>query len=326
MRRRPFIAFAGASLLAAPYPANAQKAANATIGLLTTGTLDAGGLAAVKKGLAERGYVEGRNVTFIARAADGNYERLPALAAELAAANVSVILGVGGPFPARAAKAITTTIPIVFAYGGDPILDGLVASYNRPGGNVTGATFLGTTLSGKRIQILRDLLPRVADVALLVNPKSSLAPPQIKDAEAAAKSLNVRLHIVNASTADEIDAAFDTMVRVKVDAHMLSTDPSFGLVHTRQIIAQAARTRIPTIYPTRIEADDGGLISYGASFYGAVRQAAGYAGRILDGEKPADLPVMQPTSFELVINLKSAKALGLAVPSSLLAVADEVIE
>jgi putative ABC transport system substrate-binding protein len=326
MKRRPFIRLTGASLLAVPFPANAQKAANATIGLLTTATLDAGGLAAVKKGLGERGYVEGRNVTFIARAANGRYERLQALAAELVAANVSIILGVGGPFPARASKAITTTIPIVFAYGGDPVLDGLVASFNRPGGNVTGATFLGTTLSGKRIQILRDLLPRVADVALLVNPKSSLAPPQIKDAEVAAKSLGVRLHIVNASTADEIDAAFDAMVRAKVDAHMLSTDPSFGLVHTKQIIAQAARTRIPTIYPTRIEADDGGLISYGASFYDAVRQAAAYAGRILDGEKPADLPVLQPTTFELIVNLKTAKALGLTVPPSLLAVADEVIE
>lgn len=326
MKRRPFIRLAGASLLAAPFPARAQKAANATIGLLTTGTLDARGLAAVKKGLGERGYIEGRNVTLIARAADGKYDRLPALAAELVAAHVSVILGVGGPFPARAAKAITTTIPIVFAYGGDPVLDGLVASYNRPGGNVTGATFLGTTLAGKRIQILRDLLPRVADVAFLVNPKSSLTPPQVKDAEAAAKSLNVRLHIFNASTADEIDSAFEAMVRAKVDAHMLGTDPSFGLVHTKRIIGLAARTGLPSIYPTRIEADDGGLISYGASFYGAVRQAAGYAGRILDGEKPADLPVMQPTSFELVINLKTAKALGLTVPSSLLAVADEVIE
>ncbi len=326
MRRRPFIGLAGASLLAAPFPANAQKATTATIGLLTTATLDTGGLAAVKKGLGERGYVEGRNVTFIARAADGRYERLQALAAELVAANVSVILGIGGPFPARASKAITTTIPIVFAYGGDPVLDGLVASFNRPGANVTGATFLGTTLSGKRIQILRDLLPRVADVALLVNPKSSLTPPQVMDAEAAAKSLGVRLHIFEATTDDEIDAAFDAMVRAKVDAHMLSTDPSFGLVHTRQIIALAARTGIPTIYPTRIEADAGGLISYGASFYEAVRQAAVYVGRILDGEKTSNLPVLQPTTFELVINLKTAKTLDLTVPPSLLAVADQVIE
>ena len=326
MRRRPFISLAGASLLAAPLPANAQKTANATVGLLTTATLDAAGLGAVKKGLGERGYVEGRNVTFIARAAEGKYDRLPALAAELVAANVSIILGIGGPFPARAAKAITTTLPIVFAFGGDPVAEGLVASINRPGGNVTGATFLGVTLAGKRIQILRDLLPRVADVAFLVNPKSSLTPPQLKDAEAAAKSLDVRLHIFNASTAEEIDAAFDAMVRAKVDAHMLGTDPSFGLVHTKQIVALAARTRLPTIYPTRIEADNGGLISYGASFYDTIRQAAGYVGRILDGEKPADLPVLQPTTFELVINVKTAKALGIAVPASLLAEADQVIE
>lgn len=326
MKRGTFLRLAGAGALALPFAAHAQKATNATIGLLTTATPDAGALAAIRKGLSERGYVEGRNVTFVARAADGKYERLPALAAELVAANVSVILGIGGPFPTRAAKAITTTLPIIFAYGGDPVADGLVASISRPGGNVTGATFLGVTLAGKRIQILRDLLPRVADVAFLVNPTSSLTPPQLKDAEAAAKSLDVRLHIFNASTAEEIDAAFDAMVREKVDAHMLGTDPSFGLVHTKRIIALAARTRLPTIYPTRIEADDGGLISYGASFYDTIRQAAGYVGRILDGEKPADLPVLQPTTFELVVNLKTARTLGLAVPPSLLAVADEVIE
>ena len=326
MRRRPFLQLASASVLATPLVARAQKAANATVGLLTTATLDAAGLAAVKKGLGERGYTEGRNVTFIARAAEGKYERLPALAAELVAANVSVILGIGGPFPTRAAKAITTTLPIVFAYGGDPVADGLVASISRPGANVTGATFLGVTLAGKRIQILRDLLPRVADIAFLVNPTSSLTPPQLRDAEAAAKSLNVGLHIFNASSAEEIDAAFDAMVRAKVDAHMLGTDPAFGLVHTKRIIALAARTRLPTIYPTRIEADDGGLISYGASFYDTIRQAAVYAGRILDGEKPADLPVLQPTTFELVINAKTAKALGLTVPPSLLTVADEIIE
>ncbi len=326
MRRRPFIGLAGASLVAVPGVALAQKTANATIGLLTTATPDASTLAAIKKGLGEHGYVEGRNVTFVARAADGKYDRLPALAAELVVAKVSIILGIGGPFPARAAKAITTTLPIVFAYGGDPVVDGLVASFNRPGANVTGATFIGTTLSSKRIQILRDLLPRVADVAFLVNPKSSLTPPQVKDAEAAAQSLGVRLHILNATTPEEIDAAFEAMVRAKVDAHMLSTDPSFGLVHTKQIVALAARTKIPTIYPTRIEADDGGLISYGANFYDTIRQAAGYAGRILDGEKPADLPVLQPTVFELVVNAKTAKALGLTVPASVLAVADSVIE
>ncbi len=326
MRRRPFIGLAGASLVAVPGVALAQKTANATIGLLTTATPDASTLAAIKKGLGEHGYVEGRNVTFVARAADGKYDRLPALAAELVVAKVSIILGIGGPFPARAAKAITTTLPIVFAYGGDPVVDGLVASFNRPGANVTGATFIGTTLSSKRIQILRDLLPRVADVAFLVNPKSSLTPPQVKDAEAAAQSLGVRLHILNATTPEEIDAAFEAMVRAKVDAHMLSTDPSFGLVHTKQIVALAARTKIPTIYPTRIEADDGGLISYGANFYDTIRQAAGYAGRILDGEKPADLPVLQPTVFELVVNAKTSKALGLTVPASVLAVADSVIE
>lgn len=326
MKRRPFITLAGASLLAAPYPANAQKAANATVGLLTTGTLDARGLAAVKKGLGERDYVEGRNVTFIARSADGRFERMPALAAELVASKVSVILGFGGPVPARAAKAATSTIPIVFAYGGDPVLDGLVASINRPGGNVTGATFIGTSITAKRVQLLRELLPHLAEVALLVNRQSTLAEPQIRDAETAAGALGLGLRVVNAGSAAEIDAAFETIVQAKVDALLVSTDPTLGLVFGTQIRALAGRTKIPAIYTTRIDTDGGGLMSYGASFYEAVRQAAVYAGRILDGEKPSDLPVLQPTNFELVINLKSAKALGLTVPPSLLAVADEVIE
>ncbi len=326
MERRAFISLAGLGGLAMPFAAQAQKATNAVVGLLTTATPDAGVRAAFAKGLSERGYVEGRNLTVIARTADGKFERLPALATELVAAQVSLILAIGGPIPTRAAKAATAVTPIVFAYGGDPVADGLVASFNRPGANVTGATFIGTTLSTKRLQILREMLPRIAEVALLVNRKSTLAEPQIKDAETAAQALGLRLRVVNASTAGEIDAAFETIAQAKVDALMVGTDPTLGLVFTKQIIALAARTRIPTIYPTRIEADDGGLISYGASFYDTVRQAAAYAGRILDGGKPANLPVLQPTTFELVINAKVARALGLTVPPSLLAVADQVIE
>ncbi len=325
MKRSAFLKLAGAAALVQPIPARA-KATDAVVGLLTTATPDASVLGAIHKGLGERGYVGGRNVTLLARSAEGKFDRLPALAAELVAARVSVILGIGGPIPARSAKAVTTTIPIVFAYGGDPVVDGLVASISRPVGNVTGATFIGTALSGKRLQLLRELVPRIADVALLVNRKSTLAEGQIKDAEAAAQTLGLHLHVVNAGSAGEIDTAFETMARLKIDAVMIGTDPTLGLVFSKQIIALAVRHGIPAIYPTRLETDDGGLMSYGASFLGAVRQAAGYVGRILDGEKPADLPVLQPTTFEIVINARAAKALGLVVPPSLLAVADNVIE
>ena len=326
MKRSAFLRLAGAGVLAVPFAANAQKTANAVVGLLTTVTFDAGVLDAIRKGLGERGYVEDRNLTVIARSAEGRLDRLPALAAELVAAKVSVLMGIGGPIPARSAKAATSTIPIVFAYGGEPVIDGLVASFNRPGGNVTGATFIGTSLIAKRFQLLRELLPHLADVALLVNRKSTLAEPQIRDAEAAARTMGLRLRIVEAATAGEIDTAFETIAQAKVDALVLTTDPTFGLVHTKQIIALAARYRIPSIHPTRTEATEGALMSYGASFEEAVYQAAVYAGRILDGEKPADLPVLQPTTFELIVNLKTARTLGLTVPPSLLAVADEVIE
>jgi len=326
MKRSAFLKLAGGAALVRPLPAHAQKTARAVIGLLTTATPDASVLGAIHKGLGERGYVEGRNVAIVAHSAEGRFDRLPALAAELVERKVSVILGIGGPVPARSAKAVTTTIPIVFAYGGDPVIDGLVAGIGRPGGNVTGATFIGTALSGKRLQLLRELLPRMADVALLINPKSTLADGQIKDAEAARRTLGLRLSILNVGSAGEIDDAFETMSKAKTDALMIGTDPTLGLVYSKQIIAQAARRRIPAIYPTRLETNDGGLMSYGASFPEAVRKAASYVGRILDGERPIDLPVLEPTTFETVINVRAAKALGLVVPPSLLAIADDVIE
>jgi putative ABC transport system substrate-binding protein len=326
MKRAKFLKLAGVGLLVAPRASSAQQKANATVGLLTSVSFDDRVLSAARKGLAERGYVEGRNLTLMIRSAEGRFDRLPALAAELVAAKVSVILGMGGPVPARSAKALTNTTPIVFAYGGDPVIDGLVASYARPGGNVTGATFVGTSLIAKRLQYLRELVPHLADVALLVNRKSTIAEPQIKDAEAGARATGLTLHIVEAATAAEIDAAFETMAKTRIDALLLTTDPNFGLVHARQIIDLEARYRIPAVHPTRDEAVEGALMSYGARFDEAVHQAAVYAGRILDGEKPADLPVLQPTTFELIINLKTAKALGLTVPPSLLAAADDVIE
>jgi putative ABC transport system substrate-binding protein len=329
MRRRDFITLLSGTTawpLTAPFPAAAQNATKAVIGLLTTAPPGAGVLVGIQKGLGERGYVEGRNVTIIARSAGGNFERLPVLAAELVAAQVSVILAQGGPDPARAAKAATGTIPIVFVYGGDPVLDGLVASLNRPGGNVTGATFIGTALVGKALQLLRELLPGMAEVALLVNRRSTIAELQIKAAEAAAPTLGLRLRVVDAGSAGEIDKAFETIAQAKVDALLVSTDPTLGNPHSEQIIALAARYRIPAIYSTRREDDAGALMSYGASVSEAAQQAAVYVGRILDGEKPSDLPVLQPTTFRLVINLGTAKALGLTVPPTLLARADETIE
>jgi len=248
------------------------------------------------------------------------------LAADLVRRQAAVIAATAGSDSALAVKGASPTTPIVFQTAGDPVAAGLVASLNRPGGNVTGATFIGTSLIAKRFQLLRELLPHMAEVALLVNRKSTLAEPQIKDAEAAAQVMGLRLRVVEAATADEIDAAFAAIAQAKVDALVLTTDPTFGLIHTKQVIALTARYRLPSINPTKTEAADGALISYGASFNEAVRQAAVYAGRILDGEKPADLPVLQPTTFELIINLKTAKSLGLTVPPSLLAVADQVIE
>jgi putative ABC transport system substrate-binding protein len=326
MKRREFIKLVCTGVLASPLPASAQKRTNAVIGMLTAVTPNAVQLATIRKGLDERGYVEGRNLTVLYRSAEGKFDRLPALAADLVGNRVALILAYGSPVPARSAKAATATIPIVFAYGGDPVADGLVASFNRPGGNVTGATFIGTTLSGKKLELLRQLVPQMTDVALLVNRKGTLAENQIRDAELATQTLGQRLHVVDASNEAEIEAAFEEIGRINIDALIVSTDPTLGLLFHGQIIALAARYKIPTMYTSRQEVDDGGLISYSANFLDALHQAAVYAGRILDDEKPADLPIIQPTKFELAINLKTAKALGLSVPPSLLALADEVIE
>jgi putative tryptophan/tyrosine transport system substrate-binding protein len=326
MKRREFIKLVCTGVLASPLPASAQKRTNAVIGMLTAVTPNAVQLATIRKGLDERGYVEGRNLTVLYRSAEGKFDRLPALAADLVGNHVALILAYGSPVPARSAKAATATIPIVFAYGGDPVADGLVASFNRPGGNVTGATFIGTTLSGKKLELLRQLVPQMTDVALLVNRKGTLAENQIRDAELATQTLGQRLHVVDASNEAEIEAAFEEIGRMNIDALIVSTDPTLGLLFHGQIIALAARYKIPTMYTSRQEVDDGGLISYSANFLDALHQAAVYAGRILNDENPADLPIIQPTKFELVINLKTAKALGLSVPPSLLALADEVIE
>ena len=324
MKRRTFISLLGTAIVW-PLAARAQQPMP-MLGLLTTTKLADWALDAIRKGLEDTGYVEGRNLSIVERSAQGQFDRLPELAIDLVNSRVAVILATGSSVPARVAKAATSTIPIVFAYGGDPVADGLVASLNRPGGNVTGATFIGTALTAKRLEFLREIAPRVADVALLVNPKSTIAESQIKDALEATRVLGQRLHVVNASSESEIDDAFATMQQLKADALLVSTDPLFGFLHAKQIVDLAARDKIPAIYPSHPDVEAGGLMSYGANLPDTWRQAGVYVGRILKGAKPSDLPVIQPAKFELIINLKTAKALGLEVPSKLFFLADEIIE
>jgi putative ABC transport system substrate-binding protein len=325
MRRREFIKVFAGSAAIWPLATRAQQQAMRVIGLLTVRNLQFFELKAVLKGLNESGFVEGRNLAIIYRSADGQFDRLPMLAADLVDSKVSVILAIGSPVPARVAKAATSTIPIVFSYGGDPVSDNLVASLNRPGGNVTGVTFIGTTLTTKKLELLREIAPEVTDFGLLVNPTGTLAEIQIKDVREAIQKLGQRLHVANVSSGGEIEGAFATMSKLKVGALLVGTDTIFPL-YRDQIVALAARYKIPTIYNAGEWCKVGGLMSYGASVLNTWSQAGAYVARILKGEKPADLPVMQPTNFELVINAKTAKALGLTVPKQLLTRADEVIE
>jgi putative ABC transport system substrate-binding protein len=311
MRRRGLIGLAGGAL-AWPAGARAQQApaVGPTIGLLSSQNFPDWMIMAVRKGLGETGYVEGRNLTILYRAAEGQTDRLPAMAAELVNSRVSVLFATGGPLPARAAKAATTTIPIVFAYGGDPVADSLVASISRPEANVTGATFIGASLTAKRLEMMHEFMPRVTEVALLVNPRNTLAKGQVEDATTAAKTLGLRLHVINASSAGEMDEAFATMGRLKVDLAVVSVDPTFGITLRDQIAVLALRYRIPTageLPELRNVALAGILIYYGPALPDTWQQAGGYVGRILKGAKPSDLPILQPTRFELVINLKTAK-------------------
>jgi putative tryptophan/tyrosine transport system substrate-binding protein len=324
MRRRKFLGVLGAAA-AWPLAARAQQTAVPFVGLLAAGTVPNWQFRSIQKGLNEGGYIEGRNLAIMYRSAAGEFELLSSLADDLVASKVAAILAVGGPVPARAAKAVTSTIPIVFAYGGDPVRDNLVASLNRPGGNVTGVTFIGTTLTTKKLELLQEVVPGITDIGLLVNPTGTLADVQIKDMKEAVEGLSRRLQVANVSSESEIDAAFAALSQSKVGALVIGTDPIFAL-YRGQIIALAARYKIPAIYNIREYCEVGGLMSYGASLTDTWRQAAIYVSRVLKGEKPANLPVLQPTKFELVINLKTAKALGITVPPTLLATADEVIE
>ena len=279
---------------------------------------------ATQEGLAMHGFVEGRNVSLEYRWSDGDYDRLPALAGDLVARNVSVILASGLP-ATLAAKAATTSIPIVFRLAIDPVAFNLVQSLNRPGGNLTGVTMLYDPLTPKKLQMLHELIPAAATIGFLINPKNANAGSHKEHAETGAKALGLRVAVLNASTASEIEPAFAAGRMQGIGALLVGDDPFFATAR-EQLVAAAARHAVPTMYYTREYVAIGGLISYGPNFEEMSRQAAGYAARILKGAKPADLPVAQPTKFELVINLKTAKGLGLAVPPTLLAGADEMIE
>ena len=309
-----------------PGAARAQAVAMPVVGNLspTSPALAASTLAALRQGLSEAGYVEGRNVAIEYRWAEGRNDRLPALAAELVGRKVAVI-AVGGRPGIEAARAATASIPIVFLGGGDLIAAGIVASLSRPGGNLTGIDIFGRELNPKRLDLLAKLVPQAAMIAMLVNPTALMAEVTRRDAQEAARANGRQLSILTASTATEIDAAFAAVVQLRAGALVVASDPFFNS-RREQLVALAARHGVAAIYEWREFAEAGGLISYGPSFADVVRQQGVYVGRILAGAKPADLPIQRPTRFELIINLKTAKALGLTIPQSLLLRADEVIQ
>ena len=325
MRRRKFITLlAGAA--AGPLAARAQQQTMPVIGFLHPASAHAAGdqLRAFHQGLKEVGFVDGENVVIEYRWAENRTDRLPALAAELVRRQVAVIATVGTS--AFAAKAATTTIPIVFVGGEDPVRLGLVASLARPGGNLTGINWLGGELAAKRLELLRQLVPAATRVAVLVNPAfATLTEITLRDVEAAARAMGLQIQVLNANTSGEIDAAFEIIGRERPDALVVGPGPFFNSRRV-QLAQLAARYAVPAAHVTRLEAEAGGLMSYGPSLTDAYRQAGVYTGRILKGAKPADLPVVQATKFELVINAQTARMLGLTVPPSLLAIADEVIE
>jgi putative tryptophan/tyrosine transport system substrate-binding protein len=327
MGRREFVALLGGAAAGWPLAARAQQGATPTIGYLSTRSPSEAKYVtdAFTQGLNENGYVEGRNLAIEFRWADLQYDRLPALASDLVRRQVAVIAAVGGSHSGLAAKAVTSTIPIVFVSAGDPVTFGLVTSLNRPGGNVTGISMITVALAPKRLELLHELVPVPAAIAMLVNPTSPYVEAETADVKASARVLGRQLRVLNAGTAQEIDAAFATLVQQRAGALLVSGDPFFDSERDR-LVALAARYSVPAIYQWREFATIGGLISYGTSILDAYRQAGVYVGKILKGATPADMPVLQPTRFETVVNLKTAKALGVAVPDKLIVAADEVIE
>jgi putative ABC transport system substrate-binding protein len=328
MRRRNFIAGLASTTAALSLAARAQPPPTMPVIGYLNGASAAQFpqlLAGFHKGLSETGYSEGRNVAFEYRYADGQYDRLPALAADLVSRRVSVIVATAGTPTIRAAKAATSTIPIVFVIGGDPVTFGIVASLNRPGGNITGMTLAGSETVAKRLGVLLELVPAAAVIAVLANPKNPISEPQLTELRVAARKLDRQLLVLNASIESDFAAVSTAIEQHKVDAFFVAADPFFD-DRREQIVSLAARHRIPACYTRRDFVVDGGLLSYGPDAPDAFRQAGIYTGRILKGEKPADLPVMEPIKFETVINLKTAKVLGLNVPATLIARADEVIE
>ncbi len=326
MRRREFITLLGGAV-ASPLAARAQQPALPVIGFMSgRGPEDSTHLvAAFRQGLAENGFVEGQTVAIEFRWADGDYDRLPALAADLVSRKVAVLVGVGGDVSAVVATKATRTIPVVFGMGGDPVKAGLVASFNRPGGNVTGYTVLTSEMESKRLGLMRELVPGVSLIGILVNPQLPATVQELADLEPAAKGVNQQLFVARADNDAELDTALASFVQQRVGAFLVTSAPFFD-TRMNRIVSFAAQNRLPAIYQFREYAVAGGLISYGPDIVESYRNAGVYAGRILKGEKPADLPVLQPTKFDFVINLKTAKALGLTVPPTLLAEAGEVIE
>ena len=327
MRRREFIRLVGSAAGAWPLAVRAQQPAMPVIGFLNGASPDPNApmLAAFRQGLNEAGYVEGQNVAIEYRWAEGQYDRLPALAADLVRRNVTVIAATGGPASGHAAKSATVTIPIVFISGADPIKEGLVASLNRPGGNATGVNPLLPAMEGKRLGLLHELVASADLFTALLNPAMPTFDDQLNDVEEAARALGQKIHIFRVSNEAEIDATFASAADMHSGAALVAADP-FMLSRRSKIVALAARYALPAVYEVREYALAGGLMSYGVSIAEAYRRAGIYVGRILKGEKPADLPVQQPTKYEFVINLKTAKTLSLTVPPTLLARADEVIE
>jgi putative ABC transport system substrate-binding protein len=326
IKRRSFITLLGGAV-AWPLAARAQQSAMPVIGFLSSRSPgeSAGVVAAFRQGLREIGFIEGRNLAIAFRWAEGRYDRLPALAAELVGLPVTLLFSAGGPPTAFAAKAATSTIPIVFSAVGDPVEIGLVPSLSRPSGNITGMAVFNAALAEKRIELMKELMPTVGVIGHLLNPSDQMSEIESKGALAAARALGIQLRVFNASSENELDAAFAAVAKLSASALVVSGEPFFDSQRER-IVALSSRHGVAGVYAWREYVLAGGLVSYGTDLPDSYRQAAIYAGRILKGEKPANLPVMQPTKFHLAVNLKTAKVLGLTVPPTLLARADEVIE